>query len=72
MNEGHFKEIDVALMYIEEARERAERAARDLRRADADGHLVEALEEAREQLSATQRRLLQRTHFAAPSGQATL
>jgi len=48
VNEGHFKEIDVALMYIEEARERAERAARDLRRADADGHLVEALEEARE------------------------
>lgn len=72
MNEDHFKEIDAALMYIEEARGRAERAARDLRRAGAEDHLVEALDEAREQLSATQRRLLQQTHFAVPSAQATL
>lgn len=71
-NETHFKEIDVALMYVEEARSRAERAAAELRRAGAEPHLVEALDEARDQLSATQKRLLQRTHFAVPNAQATL
>jgi predicted O-methyltransferase YrrM len=70
--ETHFKEIDVALMYVEEARQRAERAATALRRAGAEPHLVEALDEAREELSATGKRLLQRTHFAVPSAQATL
>lgn len=72
MDESHFKEIDAALMYIEEARARVERAARDLRRDGADEHLLGALDQARERLSDTQRRLLQQTHFAAPSVQATL
>lgn len=72
MDEAHFKEIDAALMYIEEARQRAERATRDLTRADADAHLIDALEQARDELSATQRRLLQQTHFAVPSAQASL
>ena len=71
-NETHFKEIDVTLMYVEEARSRAERAATALRGAGAEPHLVEALDEARAELSSTQKRLLQRTHFAVPSAQATL
>lgn len=71
-DEAHFKEIDVAMMYVEEARSRAERAAAQLRRANAEPHLVEALEEARDELSATQKRLLQQTHFAVPSAQTTL
>jgi cell division GTPase FtsZ len=71
-NEAHFKEIGVAMMYVEEARSRSERAAKALRRAGAEPHLVEALDEARDELSATQKRLLQRTHFAVPSAQATL
>jgi hypothetical protein len=71
-NESHFREIDVAMMYVEEARARAERAAKELRRDGAEPHLVEALEDAREQLSATQKRLIQRTFFAVPSAQATL
>ncbi len=72
MDEQQFKEVDVAMMYVEEARSRAERAAKALRRAGADEHLIEALDEARDQLSATQRQLLQRTHFAVPSAQGTL
>lgn len=71
-DESHFKEIDVAMMYVEEARSRAERAAKALRRMDAEPHLVAALEDARDDLSATQKRLLQRTHFAVPSTQTTL
>lgn len=71
-NEAHFKEIDIAMMYVEEARSRAERAAKALRRSDAEPHLVAALEDARDELSATQKRLLQQTHFAVPSAQTTL
>lgn len=69
-DEKHFEQIDVTMMYVEEARSRAERAAEALRRSGAEPHLIEALEEARDQLSATQKLLLQRTHFAAPSAQA--
>lgn len=43
MNEAHFAEIEKTLLYISEARERAERAAKTLRRDDAEPHLVEAL-----------------------------
>ncbi len=71
MDDQDFEEIDVVMMYIEEARSRAERAAKALQKAEAEPHLVEALEQARQQLSDTQRLLLQRTHFAAPSAQAT-
>jgi hypothetical protein len=71
-NETHFKEIDIAMMYVEEARSRAERAAKVLRRSNAEPHLVAALEDARDELSATQKRLLQQTHFAVPSAQTTL
>ena len=71
MDEQHFAEIDAALMYIEDARARAERAAAELRRTDAEPHLVAALERAKEELSATQKTLLQRTHFVAPAVQTS-
>lgn len=71
MDEQHFEEIDATMLYIEEARARAERAAKALRKAGAEQHLSEALERAQEQLSSTQRELLQRTHFAAPRAQAS-
>lgn len=71
MDEQHFAEIDAALMYIEDARARAERAAADLRRAGAEPHLVAALERAKGELSATQKTLLQRTHFVAPAAQTS-
>lgn len=40
MDEQHLKEIDVAMMYVEEAPSRAERAATALRRAGAEDHLI--------------------------------
>jgi hypothetical protein len=72
MDERHFAEIDAAMMYIEEARARAERAAATLRAEGADAHLIDAVDEAREQLSDVARVLRQGTLFAVPSGQISL
>jgi ABC-type cobalamin/Fe3+-siderophores transport system ATPase subunit len=71
VDETHFAEIDAAMLYIEEARARAERAAKTLRAEGADQHLVEALEGAQEQLSDIARALRQGTLFAVPSGQTS-
>jgi hypothetical protein len=72
LDEEHFGEIDVAMMYVEEARARAERAADALRRGGANPHLVEALEQAEDELSEVGRRLRQGTLFAVPKEQLSL
>jgi hypothetical protein len=72
LDERHFAEIDAAMLYIEEARARAERATATLNAENADAHLIEALDEAREQLSDVARALRQGTLFAVPSGQISL
>jgi len=72
LNEAHFAEIEKTLLYISEARERAERAAKTLRRDDAEPHLVEALAAADAELADLHKRLLQATHFAVPKPQLTL
>lgn len=72
MDEQHFAEIDVAMLYIEEARVRTERAAATLRASGADEHLVEALEKTQCELSDVARRLRQGTLFAVPKEQLTL
>ena len=60
------------MLYIEEARARAERAAEALRREGAEPHLVEALERTRDELSDVARRLRQGTFFAVPKEQLSL
>lgn len=72
LDEQHFAEIDVAMIYIEEARARTERAASTLRGSGADEHLVEALERTQAELSDVARRLRQGTLFAVPKEQLTL
>lgn len=72
MDEKHFTEIDVAMLYIEEARERSERAAAALRANGAEAHLVEALERSTAELSEVARRLRQGTLFAVPKEQLSL
>jgi glycerol kinase len=72
MDETHFAEIDAAMLYIEEARARAERAANTLRAEGADTHLIEALAQAQEELSDVARALRQGTLFAVPNGQIKL
>lgn len=58
-------EIEAALLCISEARERADRLARRLRRAESDPALVEALAAAEQQLSALHSELMRRTYFGA-------
>lgn len=72
MDEQHFAEIDVAMIYIEEARARTARAAATLRGTEADEHLIEALERTQAELSDVARRLRQGTLFAVPKEQLTL
>lgn len=71
LDEQHFREVDVAMLYVEEARSRAERAAEALRRSGAESHLVEALERAEDELSDVARRLRQGTLFAVPAAQTS-
>jgi len=72
LDEQHFAEIDVAMLYIEEARSRAERAVDALRKSGADDHLIEAVATAERELSDVGRRLRQGTLFAVPKEQLTL
>ena len=72
LDEKHFAEVDVAMLYIEEARKRAERAAAALRAEGADQHLIDALERSEEELSDVARRLRQGTFFAVPKEQLKL
>ena len=72
MNEAHFAEIEKTLLYISEARVRAERAARLIGRDGAEAHLVEALEETERDLQALHRKLMQATYFAVPTEQLTI
>lgn len=60
------------MLYIEQARSRAERAAAALRKNGADEHLVDALTQAEQELSDLARRLRQGTFFAVPKEQLSL
>ena len=60
------------MLYIEEARERTERAAATLRSSGAEVHLIEAIERTEAELSDVARRLRQGTLFAVPKEQLTL
>jgi hypothetical protein len=68
-DERRYGEIDVVLLYVEDARRRAERAAAELRAGGAEDFLVEALEQAQEDLSQAAKRLTQGTFFAVPKAQ---
>jgi hypothetical protein len=72
MDEQAFEQIDVAMLYIEQARERTERAVAEMRKLGADEHLIEAMERAQEELSDVARRLRQGTFFAVPKEQLSL
>jgi len=72
VNEAHFSEIEKTLLYISEARLRAERAAKLIEKDGADAHLVEALREAERELERVGRLLMQQTYFAVPEEQLTI
>lgn len=64
MNESHHSEVEKVLLYISEARERAERARSALERDGAEPHLVAALLQSEQDLRKQHRLLLQRTFYA--------
>ena len=72
LDERNYGEVDVVLLHIEDARRRAEQACAALRDGVAEDFLVEAMEQAQEQLSATAKLLTQGTFFAVPKQQLTL
>ena len=72
MNEAHFAEIEKTLLFVSDARKRAEKAAKELKRDGAEAHLVAALESAERELEALGRRLMQQTYFAVPKDQLEL
>lgn len=72
MDEAHFSEIEKTLLYISDARERAERALRALEKDGAEEHLIAALRSAEAELAALHKRLLQQTYFAVPREQLSL
>jgi hypothetical protein len=71
-DEQIYGQVDVVLLYIEEARRRSEKAAAELRAAGAEDFLIEALEQSQETLSQTAKKLIQGTFFAVPDAQLTL
>jgi len=71
-DEASFEQIAIVELALEKSRARAERAAQALRELDADPHLVEAVERAQEELSASARRLRQGTYFAVPDPQTSI
>ena len=72
LDEKNYGEVDVVLLYIEEARARTERACAALRAGGAEDFLLEAMERTQEQLSETAKLLTQGTFFAVPKQQLTL
>jgi hypothetical protein len=72
MGEEHSAEIESVLLYISEARRRAERARTALEAAGAPEHAVAALRESEEALAAEHRALMQKTLFAVDEAQETL
>ena len=72
MNEAHFREIEKTLLFISEARKRAERAAANIESDGAEPHLVAALKQAEQELEELGRFLMQQTYFAVPNDQLTI
>ncbi len=64
MNEAHFKEIEKVLLYISDARERAERGVKSLSGSGAEPHLIAALEDSQATLTELHRHLMRSTYFS--------
>ena len=70
-DEESFRRIESTMLYVEEARARAERAAREMREIGAEPHLIEATQQASNDLADLARRYRHRTYFAAPKAQTS-
>jgi hypothetical protein len=64
MDERHFGEIERVMLNLSHARDRALKAAKELKADGAEPHLVEALELAATDMGETHRRLMHGTYYA--------
>lgn len=72
VNEQHMAEVEGVLFLMSGARRRAERATRDLAKDGAQAHLVEAMEQAEQELEATIDAFFKSTYFHVPKDQLAL
>ena len=72
LDETSFKRIESTMMYVEQARARAERAVKELRQMGAEAHLIDATEKLEEELTDLGRRYRHGTYFAVPRNQTSL
>ena len=72
LDETSFRKIESTMHYIEQARERAERAVKELRMLGAEQHLVEATERTEEELADIARRYRHGSYFAVPRNRTRL
>ena len=72
MAEADLAQVEAVLLYVSEARLRAERAVRELELSGAELPLVAALKDADTALAELHKRLLQGTYFAVPQSQLLL
>lgn len=66
MNETHSGEVEKALLYVGDARERAHAAAERVASDGAEEHVVQALRDAERELGELHTRLTQQTFYAVP------
>lgn len=71
LDEESFRKIESTMLYLEEARGRAERAAKEMKDIGAEGHLIEATEQVCGDLTELARRYRHRTYFAAAKAQTS-
>lgn len=72
LDEQTFRRVESTMLYLEEARSRAERAAKEMQGMGAEPHLVEATERLCDDLAEMARHYRHRTYFAAPKAQTSL
>ena len=72
MSESDLAHVEAVLLYVSEARLRAQRAARELETSGGGLHLIAALRDADAALDELHRRLLQGTSFAVGDDQLSL
>lgn len=71
--EAHFRQVERALLYADDAARKIKEIAASLENEDASAHLVAALETAADAVRADHRRLIKSVYFRAPaSGQEQL
>jgi hypothetical protein len=71
LDEESFRKIESTMLYLEEARARAERASKEMRAMGSEPHPIEATETLRDDLATLARHYRHRTYFAAPRPQTS-